>query len=1105
MDRKPVCEDVSTAGSKSGGSAAWWSGASRISLTGRLFLLVTIAVLPALVIQAVNEIYLRLAQTENIRSQVIETTHQFGDEVGELREGARQLLLTLAQLDAVRSLQASNCDSLFVKLKNRYSNYAELGAANRAGQIFCSSDGDRNSPGSVVRQQFFARAIASRGFVVGNYWVDPTSGKKMIHFATPFFDDAGHVAGVVYAGLDLDWLSEHLKERQLPPNQSILIADREGNIIARLPHPEKLVGKNMRKTHEKLIDGDKAGWEESTGVDGVTRIFGFVPPALPPKDFFLSAGQTKEDAFAPIDRATTRGIWLILASLSAALFAAWAFGRRCIQRPIAELVDVTGQWRHGVYDSRFRVRDPGSEIGRLGVAFNEMADALAARQVAQRRAEAELRAVNVKLEQRTIDLEQASKAKSRFLANVSHEIRTPLSGVLGMLDLASQTELAPRQQQYIDGALRSARTLLGVISDVLDLSKIEAGRIDLEMTGFDLRKIVEDATDLFSKTASAKCLELSCWVPASVPTALIGDPARLQQILVNLVGNAVKFTDHGEVSVRVAAIEADPASAQLCFEVVDTGIGIPIETQQRIFDAFIQADISTTRRYGGTGLGLTIVKQLCDIMGGTVEMWSRPGNGSRFRVTLRFARRGDEIGAEATPLPAGHKPALIVEQNPMVSQILLDYLGHCRIAAAAAADTNEALDLLRAAAARGDPFGLAIVDLDPPTPDAIELARTIATDANLSLIALTSFNFDLGDLSKHGARHLTKPVRLSRLRDCLLSIDGRMIEPALTPAPAPQTPLEAPVRARVLMVEDDAVNLAVGLGFLESLGCVVAAATDGKEALELYDKGGFEIIFMDCQMPGMDGFQATAEIRQREQARGCRAPIIALTASAVAGDREACLAAGMDDYLSKPYTRDGIARVLRSWLPAARSTTAEIEHCRCAVDDIALASSGPIDDQVLRELDQIQGGERPGFAQRIVRRFLDSAPPLLGDLKAGAANHDLDLLYRASHRLKSGSGMVGAKVLSLRCERLETQARAGAVFDAAALVAAIVSDYEAAAAALSAHIMPVMAPHDETRRGPSSSAPRLTRRSRRSRHHEHSQTAADQGNQGGDHEIRLDA
>src|SRR5713101_3435776 len=336
----------------------------RIGLTGRLLILVIFAVVPALVIQAWNEYDLRIAREADIRQQVVQTTKQFGEEIGELREGARQLLLALAQLNTVKSHQQDACSALFSKLKTRFANYSLLGAADIDGRIFCTSDVAFYS--SVADQPFFTRAMAQPGLAVGNYWVDPVNDQRMIHFAERFEDADGNVAGVVFAGLDLAWLSSHLKERGLSPTASILIADREGNIIARLPHPELIVGKNMRKSHEGIMDGSAAGWEEATGVDGVMRIFGYVPPALPPRDFFLSAGQSKAEAFAAIDSATARGVALIVFGLLAATFAAVLGGRRFLQEPINGLVDFATEWRNGNYGARVNVRHPASEIGKLG-------------------------------------------------------------------------------------------------------------------------------------------------------------------------------------------------------------------------------------------------------------------------------------------------------------------------------------------------------------------------------------------------------------------------------------------------------------------------------------------------------------------------------------------------------------------------------------------------------------------------------------------------------------------------------------------------------------------------------------------------------------------
>src|SRR6516162_2148290 len=332
-----------------------------ISLTLRLCILVLIAIFPAIVIQGYNEYELRKAREADIRQQVIQITRQFGEEIGELREGARQLLLALTQLPAVRLRDTDSCSEHFTALKSQYANYTVLAAADTGGRIFCSSAPITNW--SVADKPFFRRAMAQDGLAVGNYWADPTTGQRMIHFAVKFGDDDGRTAGVVFAGLDLGWLSEHLKERGLSPTSSILIADREGNIIARLPNPAALVGKNMRKSHEPIMDGNTTGWEEAVGVDGATRIFGYLPAALPPRDFFLSAGQSKAEAFAAIDSATARGVALIVFGLLAATFAAVLGGRRFLQEPISGLVHFATEWRHGNYDSRVKVRHPASEIG----------------------------------------------------------------------------------------------------------------------------------------------------------------------------------------------------------------------------------------------------------------------------------------------------------------------------------------------------------------------------------------------------------------------------------------------------------------------------------------------------------------------------------------------------------------------------------------------------------------------------------------------------------------------------------------------------------------------------------------------------------------------
>jgi len=1029
-----------------------------ISLTGRLLILVIFAVIPALVIQAWNEYDLRIARETDIRQQVIQTTKQLGEEIGELREGARQLLLALAQLNTVKTRQQNLCSTLFFKLKAHFANYSLLGAADTAGQVFCSSEPIAYA--TVANQPFFDRAMAQPGLAVGNYWVDPVTGLRTIHFAERFDDDDGHVTGVVFAGLDLGWLSDHLKERGLPPTASVLIADREGNIIARLPQPELLVGRNMRKSHEAIMDGNNAGWEESVGVDGTTRIYGYVPPALPPKDFFLSAGLSKAEAFAAIDSATRRGIALILAGLFAAIYAAWAGGRNFIRRPIEDLLGVTAEWRNGNFNARAHLADRSSEIARLGAEFNAMADALATRHAAQQRAEAELRELNTTLEsriqQRTIELEGAVRAKSQFLANMSHEIRTPLNGVLGMLELVRQTELAPTQRRFVETAWRSGETLLGVINGVLDLSKIEAGRVELDESAFDLRTAVEEVTELFAELAYGKGLELSCFIPAGLHTAVVGDAGRLRQVLTNLIGNAIKFTDRGEVAVRVELAERDASSALLAFEVIDTGIGIPAEKREHIFEAFAQADSSTTRRYGGTGLGLSIAKHFCQMMGGSIEVISELGSGSKFRFTARFSLRLLREGEVARDDPPCRGISiLIVADNARIREILGDQLAAWRIPTQQTRTASAALAMLRDPAGRQNQFGVVIIDGSLPDMPGIELARAIRTiqeASELRIVLVTSFDQDTGKFGDGALKLLTKPIRQPALRDCVVGVEASALVPAacMSGDSSQSAPENAPVR--VLLVEDSPINLEVGVAVLESMGCIVETAANGLQALDRHASGEYELIFMDCQMPEMDGFETTIEIRRREADSGLHTPIIALTASVVEDGRQRCLAVGMDDFLAKPFTLRQIKAMLTTWSCARRHISSR-EHFSLVVN----SSSPPdlIDEEVLDSLRRLQREGRPDIVSQVIELFFKGAASLFTELDQGAANSDAVQLYHASHALKSASANIGAVELSSRCQELEALAKSGSVPDAVRRVAAIREAYHVIEGRLSRRLQQV--------------------------------------------------
>jgi signal transduction histidine kinase/DNA-binding response OmpR family regulator/HPt (histidine-containing phosphotransfer) domain-containing protein len=1003
------------------------------TVRGRLTALVIIALLPALAILG-YDVWLAREQgfqaLTDVSSRVVRLLQR--ELENRVDRSAHRLALLAEDPDVIALSPAATRKLVDALREDRLYNNVLL-ADGTTGEVRGSAV-PLDRPTSARALLAFDRARRKLDFATGAFLPEPATREPGLNLAQPAVNDVGAVTAVVWASMDLSWASAFIQRSGLPANTVLTVIDDKGIVQYRSLDLEKYVGRHAG-AYATALGGNVTSVRDVTGLDGVERLYVAEPLEFrgQPSGSRVTLGIALAPYRARLNAAVLRNLMLLTAGTLVCVLMAWMVGEMLFLREVRPILATARRVSAGDLDARTGFGPGRGELRELGRAID---DAVAAQQSAHR-----------DLVEAREEAMEANRAKGSFLAMMSHEIRTPMNAIINMNALALDTGLPPKAHQYVSVAHASARNLLGILNDILDFSKIEADKLELEQAPFNLRDVLEEVTETFRVTVVQKHVELITYVVPGVPNRLVGDALRFRQVLTNLVGNAFKFTHDGEVVLRVdgSPVEDDPEGrhVDLRVSVRDTGIGIPKAQQGKLFDAFTQADSSTSRQYGGTGLGLAISRRLARMMNGELTFESAPDVGTTFFFTARFATDVQQAEpARDVPSALAESAALVVEDSPSSRELLETLLKGWSIPVTAVATAEEGLALLEQHNSDGgsDPFGLVVLDWMLPGMnglDAVERIRARPETRTLPIIVASAYagKEEEARCVELGVNvFLRKPVTASSLFDAIVESQGVRVHSA-------RRGLDAPLErefdgAQALLAEDNEANQMVAIELLGRLGIDLDVARNGREAIAMAQAAPtkYAAILMDMQMPELDGLAATRALRA--DPRFATVPIIAMTANAMKADLDACLAAGMNDHITKPIDRRALIATLRRWLPArpvaaAAPATMVAAHATAvgspttatpvaAVAQAAPALEGIDVDGTVQRL----GIDRASFEPMLVR-FADGQREILAALREAVHAGDSATAARHAHSIAGAAGNFGAEALRAAARALEDAGRAG--------------------------------------------------------------------------------